>query len=203
MTERGLLIVFSGPSGVGKDTLLTHLLERRPDCTVSVSATTRQPRPGEVEGRDYYFITREKFGELVACGKMLEYAQYSDNFYGTPADEVERKRNQGCHVILEIEVQGAMQVKEHCPDAVFIFLMPPSMEALRQRLEKRGTESPEAVEQRILAAREEIAQADAYDYLIVNNTIDESCAQLDAVITAASCDAKRMMQLLKKENDNA
>lgn len=203
MTERGLLIVFSGPSGVGKDTLLTHLLARRPDCTVSVSATTRQPRPGEMDGRDYYFITREKFGELVACGKMLEYAQYSDNCYGTPADEVEHKRSQGYHVILEIEVQGALQVREHCPDAVFIFLMPPSMEALRQRLEKRGTESPEAIAQRIEAAEQEIAQAAGYDYLIVNHTIEESCAQLDAVITAASCGAKRMMHLLQKENNHA
>jgi len=186
MTKKGLLIVFSGPSGVGKDTVLQQLLRQRGDCAVSVSATTRPPRPGEADGVDYYFISRARFEEMAAGGEMLESASFAGNLYGTPAQLVERLRQQGVHVILEIEVQGALQIRRKCPDAVFVFLMPPSVEALRLRLTSRGTEPVEAVEKRLAVAAREMAMAREYDYVIVNDSVEQSCKELDAVINTAS-----------------
>lgn len=185
MTKKGLLIVFSGPSGVGKDTVLQRFLPGRTDCAVSISATTRAPRPGEVDGRNYYFISRPRFEELVESGRMLEHACFAGNLYGTPAEAVERLRDEGLHVILEIEVQGALQIREKCPDAVFVFLMPPSLEALRARLVNRGTEPVEVMERRLAAAEREMKMAGEYEYVIVNDSVERSSRELGEVIDDA------------------
>jgi len=203
MTERGLLIVLSGPSGVGKDTVLSLLREQRDDCVLSISATTRDPRPGETDGEDYFFITQEEFVRLKNAGDMLECAEYSGNCYATPARAVERLRAAGKHVILEIEVQGALQVREKCADAVLIFMMPPSMEVLRHRLTGRGTEAKDVVEERMRAARSEIARLGEYEYVIVNHCARESCRKLSAVITAAGCSVKRSINKLQEELTDA
>lgn len=149
MNRKGLLLVVSGPSGCGKGTVLSEVFARQPDTYYSVSATTRSPRPGEVDGVQYHFLTKEEFEEKIAAGQMLEYAQYAGNYYGTPAQAVDEKLSQGKNVVLEIEVQGAKQVKLRRPDAVMIFIMPPSMKELRRRLTQRGTEAQEVVERRL------------------------------------------------------
>lgn len=198
MTKQGLLIVFSGPSGVGKDTLLHHLLEKDQRCVLSVSATTRAPRPGEVDGVDYFFISRERFGELVARGEMLEYAQYGDNLYGTPRQPVNEQLASGTNVILEIEVQGAMQIKKQHPDAVFIFVMPPDWQTLCTRLQNRGTETSDVLARRLALARAEIRRAAEYDYVLVNDHIERCVEHFSAVITAAGATARHMKQFIEE-----
>ncbi len=186
MIKRGLLFVVSGPSGVGKDTVLHCLLQKRSDCVLSVSATTRTPRSGEQDGVDYHFLSHEQFQSHINHGEMLEWAEYAGNFYGTPSHWVETHRAAGKHVILEIEVQGALQIKQKCPDGVFVFIMPPSMDTLRQRLLDRNTESLEVVEKRLHTAETEMQLAQQYDYILVNHTVDQCCEQLSAVVSAAS-----------------
>lgn len=203
MAKRGLLIVFSGPSGVGKGTVLQYFFKRNADCIYSISATTRTPRIGEEEGKDYYFITREKFGELAAKGEMLEYAEYNGNYYGTPKAMVEKQRNLGKHVILEIEVKGALEVRKNNPDAVLIFVMPPSWEALRRRLSGRGTDLPDAVEERMRIAGDEIALAREYDYVIVNDSVEGCAGQLRAVISAAACVPANQEDLIREVLEDA
>ena len=141
MSAEGLLVVFSGPSGAGKDTVLKRLMEKEPGIRLSVSATTRAPREGEINGKDYHFISRDRFDALVAEDKMLEYAEYCGNCYGTPSEPIEKWQAEGCDVILEIEVQGGAQIKKKCPDCISIFVLPPSLEVLENRLRRRGTES--------------------------------------------------------------
>ncbi|MDL2234407.1 guanylate kinase [Ruminococcaceae bacterium OttesenSCG-928-L11] len=203
MTEKGSLIVLSGPSGVGKDTVLKLFLERYPDCALSVSATTRAPRPGEIDGTDYFFISRQRFMELVEAGEMLEYAEYNGNCYGTPKAAVEARRTAGQHVILEIEVQGAMALKQRGEQAVFIFLMPPNWQTLRHRLEKRGTEAPEVIGNRLCIARDEIGQAPEYDYIVVNDDLDRCTDQLHAVIAAAGCRTENMSAFIQEVIEDA
>lgn len=166
--RRGLPIVLSGPSGSGKGTVVRNLLAEYPDFALSVSVTTRQPREGEIDGVHYTFISDEKYEEMERDGKLLEHAGYVGHRYGTPADEVERRCAAGINVILEIEVQGALQIREKRPDAVLIFLLPPDPETLEARLRGRGTDSEEAIRGRLAKAREEILCADKYDFLIVN-----------------------------------
>lgn len=173
MSRRGLLVIISGPSGSGKSTLVARLLEIDPDTVVSVSATTREPRPGEIDGKSYYFISKDRFKELVEKGKMLEYAEYIGNFYGTPSEPVEAWLREGKDVILEIEVQGALQVKEKRPEAVSIFVMPSSMDVVRKRLMGRGTEAAEVVEERLRKAREELDFMDKYDYIVRKDELNE------------------------------
>ena len=146
--SKGILMVVSGPSGCGKGTVLAEIV-KSDNIFCSVSATTRSPRPGETDGINYYFLAKDRFEEMIADGGMLEYASYCGNYYGTPQKPVEDMLEKGCHVILEIEVQGAMKIKDKCPDAVFIFILPPSLKELRRRLEKRGTESAEVIEKRL------------------------------------------------------
>lgn len=185
MSERGLLIVFSGPSGVGKGTVRQEIFST-PDhkFEYSVSMTTRAQRPGEVDGKDYFFRSREEFEELIRNGQMLEYAEYVGNYYGTPLTYVNETLDKGIDVFLEIEVQGALQVKEKVPDAVFIFLTPPDLNELQERLVGRGTDSEEVIAQRIERAREEIALMSEYDYAIVNDEVPLAAERVKRVIEA-------------------
>ena len=185
MSERGLLIVFSGPSGVGKGTVRQEIFST-PDhkFEYSVSMTTRAQRPGEVDGKDYFFRSREEFEELIRNGQMLEYAEYVGNYYGTPLTYVNETLDKGIDVFLEIEVQGALQVKKKVPDAVFIFLTPPDLNELQERLVGRGTDSEEVIAQRIERAREEIALMSEYDYALVNDEAPSAAERVKRVIEA-------------------
>ncbi|MGS4715622.1 guanylate kinase [Streptococcus agalactiae] len=185
MSERGLLIVFSGPSGVGKGTVRQEIFST-PDhkFDYSVSMTTRPQRPGEVDGVDYFFRTREEFEALIKEGQMLEYAEYVGNYYGTPLSYVNETLDKGIDVFLEIEVQGALQVKSKVPDGVFIFLTPPDLEELEERLVGRGTDSPEVIAQRIERAKEEIDLMREYDYAVVNDQVSLAAERVKRVIEA-------------------
>lgn len=185
MTERGLLIVFSGPSGVGKGTVRQEIFST-PDhkFEYSVSMTTRQKRPGEVDNVDYFFRTREEFEELIKNGQMLEYAEYVGNYYGTPLTYVNETLDKGIDVFLEIEVQGALQVKKKVPDGVFIFLTPPDLDELKDRLVGRGTDSEEVIRQRIERAKEEIALMREYDYAVVNDEVPLAAERVKRIIEA-------------------
>ena len=185
MTERGLLIVFSGPSGVGKGTVRKEIFESSDNkFEYSVSMTTRPQRPGEVDGVDYFFRTRDEFEELIRQGQMLEYAEYVGNYYGTPLTYVNETLDRGVDVFLEIEVQGALQVKQKVPDGVFIFLTPPDLEELQERLVGRGTDSSEVIAQRIERAKEEIALMREYDYAVVNDQVSLAAERVKRIIEA-------------------
>lgn len=198
MVERGLLVVFSGPSGVGKGTILKEFMKDRQDCMLSISATTRPPRPGERDGVDYYFIDKSRFEEMSAKGAMLEYACYSGNYYGTPRDPVEAQLRRGIHVILEIELVGAIKIKEQYPNAVFVFVMPPSMQELKRRLVSRGTERDEAISLRLEAARTEMKQAMRYDYIIVNQDIADCCRKFEAIVVAEGCAVRHREDFIRE-----
>ena len=187
MNERGKLIVISGPSGAGKSTVVFKAIEGREDVCFSTSVTTRKPRPGEVDGREYFFVEPKRFDEMVANNELLEHAEYVANHYGTPRAYVERKLDEGLNVLLDIEVQGARQIKESMPEAVKIFIIPPTLEELRRRLEGRGTDTARAIEARLIRARQEYEEADFYDYVIVNDDADKAARELAAIITAEHC----------------
>ena len=199
MADRGKLIILSGPSGVGKSTVVAKTMELRDDLCFSVSVTTRPPRPGEVDGKDYFFISSEQFDRMVENNELLEHASYVQNSYGTPRSFVEDRLEEGFNVILDIEVQGARQVSEKVPDAVSVFVLPPSMQVLEQRLYARGTETEQTIAARLTRARQEIQEADFYQYMIVNDIIDNAAAELNAVITAAHCrfNKSRVLELTK------
>lgn len=196
--NKGKLLVLSGPSGAGKGTVVSKLFEMRDDVCFSVSATTRAPRPGEQDGVAYFFVTKERFLEMVANGEMLEHAQFVENYYGTPKGYVEQKMNEGLTVVLDIEIQGAQQVTKAVPEAISVFLMPPSLEELEHRLRGRGTETEEQIQGRLMRAREECAAADFYQYIVVNNTVEEATKELDAIITAAKCSYDDRKNILKE-----
>ena len=179
--NKGRLIVFSAPSGCGKGTMLEEILKDK-RFAVSVSATTRAPREGEKDGVNYHFLTREDFEQRIADGKFIEHAEYCQNLYGTLVSEVDGRLEQGLNVILEIEPQGAMKIREKRPDAVFIFVVPPSINELRRRLKKRGTETDEVIEERVSKAAWEISQAEKYDYVIVNDALEDAVSDFFAVI---------------------
>ena len=179
--NKGLLIVLSGPSGCGKGTMVAELLKRG-DCAVSVSATTRQPREGEIDGTHYYFLSKEEFQQRIDNNGLLEYAEYCGNYYGTPRAEVDRLRAEGKHVILEIEVQGALQVKKRCPEAILVFTVPPTVSELSRRLHKRGTETDEVIEKRIAQFQKELPFVPEYDYVILNDALEDAVADFASVI---------------------
>ena len=181
--SKGRLIVFSAPSGCGNGTMLAEILKDENYC-VSVSATTRSPREGEVDGVNYYFMSKGDFLQRVADSEFLEYAEYCDNYYGTLMSEVDGKLNEGKNVILEIEVQGAQKIREKRPDALMIFILPPSVSELRRRLKKRGTETDEVIEQRVSQAAREIEVASKYDYAIVNDALEDAISDFFAVMRA-------------------
>lgn len=195
--NKGSLIVLTGPSGSGKGTVLQELFSLRSDVAYSVSATTRDPRPGEEEGVQYYFVSEKSFLEMVQKGEMLEHALYCGHYYGTPAAYVRKKLEQGLHVILEIEVQGALKIKEQDIEAEFIFLMPPSMEELKRRLTDRGTEDEKTIRGRLRIAEEELCFMDRYDYIVVNEKSTEAAKAVSAIIEASRYKTNRVLQELE------
>ena len=204
MNNRGLLFVFSGPSGVGKGTIMKNFTARYADENfISVSATTRKPRPGEVNGEHYYFMSEAEFTELAENGGMLEYANFSGNYYGTPKEPVYKTLEDGKNVFLEIEVQGAAKVKKICPEAIFVFVMPPNMQELTRRLVDRNTEDQKAIELRLSNAKREIEQARNYDYIIVNNTIEEAVEELAAIVSSSKCTYGNMKKFIDEVLENA
>jgi len=194
--ERGLLIVLSGPSGVGKGTVRKELFSQ-PDTNYeySVSMTTRKPREGEVDGVDYFFKTREEFEALIESGGLLEHAEFVGNYYGTPLEYVNQTLDAGRDVFLEIEVQGAAQIREKAPDALFIFLAPPSISELQNRLITRGTETEDIIQKRIATAREELEMMSLYDYVVENDEIQKACEKINAIIIAEHCRRERVEKL--------
>lgn len=196
MNEKGKLIVISGPSGAGKSTVVFKAIEGKNNVCFSTSVTTRKPRPGEVDGKEYFFVDLDRFREMVENDELLEHAEYVANSYGTPRSYVEQKLSDGMDVILDIEVQGARQVNEKMPDAVKVFIIPPSMDELKRRLESRGTDTARAIEARLIRARQEYKEADFYDYIIVNDDADKAAGELSAIMTAERCRAAGREQLL-------
>lgn len=185
--DKGKLLVISGPSGAGKSTVIGRLMELRDDVCFSVSVTTRLPRPGEEDGKDYFFVTPQRFKELAEGGFLLENAEYVGNRYGTPRGYVESRILEGKNVVLDIEVQGAAQVQKNCPDAVTVFILPPSGEELERRLRHRNTDSDEKIRERLLQAKRECAEAGKYGYIVVNDDPDKAAKELDSIITAEKC----------------
>ena len=180
--KRGLLIILSGPSGSGKDSVLKEILSERENISLSISCTTRVPRKGEVDGKDYYFVDKEEFLSSAKQGKMLEYACYCENYYGTPVEKVENQLQQGNSVILEIEVQGALQVMHKVPEALTIFLVPPSMEELERRIRGRRTEDESVMRERLSKAEREIKTKDSYKHVVVNNTVEQAAKEIAQII---------------------
>lgn len=195
MTQRGLLIVLSGPSGVGKGTVRKAIFEEEGiDFQYSISATTRQPRIGEVDGEDYFFVSREEFEQKIVNGDMLEYAQYVNNYYGTPKSFIDETLASGRDVFLEIDVQGALQVKSKMPEGIYIFLTPPDLTNLRERLVGRGTDSQEVIEKRVAAARDELKQMINYDYAVENDQVIHAVDRIKAIITAERLRVARVFE---------
>ncbi len=192
-STQGLLVVLSGPSGAGKGTLCKQLLKELPNLRYSVSATTREPRPGEVEGKDYYFVSRAQFDAMIDAGQMLEHAEFCGHYYGTPWHAVEQAITAGTDVILEIEIQGALQIKQRFPQGVFIFILPPSLDELASRIKKRGTESSDVIQQRLNEAVRELEYVSEYDYVVVNDQVELAVEKLTAIIKAEKCREKRSM----------
>ncbi len=182
--KKGLLIVISGASGTGKGTVCKELLARERGVAFSVSATSRAPREGEQDGREYYFRTRAEFEAMIAEGAFLEYADVYGNYYGTPLAPIEARRSAGEDILLEIDTQGALNVMERCPDGTFIFLLPPSLEELRRRITGRGTESEESLARRLAAARDEIRLGRRYRYAVLNDTVEDATARIQTILTA-------------------
>ena len=199
--KKGVLAVISGFSGAGKGTIMKELIKRY-DYFLSVSATTRRPRDGEVDGQDYYFHTRDEFQQMIDNGELVEWAEYVGNFYGTPKKRVEEQLDQGQDVLLEIEMQGGMLVKEQFPDALLIFISPPSAKVLKERLAGRGTESGEEIERRLLRAVEEVKYMKEYDYIIVNDDLEDAINKVNDLIQYdhyKACNSAHLIEKMEHE----
>lgn len=196
--SRGILVVVSGFSGAGKGTVMKRLMEKYDNYALSISVTTRQPRPGEEDGREYFFRTKEEFEKLIAQDALIEYARYVDNYYGTPRFYVEEQLLAGKDVILEIEIQGAMKVKEKNPEAVLVFVTPPTVEELKRRLTDRGTETPEVIAERLARASEEAEGMEQYDYLLLNDVLEECVDELHRIIQSEHARSGRNGEFIAK-----
>ncbi|SMB94579.1 guanylate kinase [Thermanaeromonas toyohensis ToBE] len=192
---QGLLLVISGPSGAGKGTICRALREKMPEVGYSISATTRPPRPGEKDGESYFFLDRERFLQMLKEGAFLEWAEVYGELYGTPRKPVEEALARGQDIILEIDTQGAAQVKRYYPEGVFIFIVPPSYSELEKRIKGRGTESPAAIKDRLAWVKKEMAQLDLYDYVVINDQVEEAVAKIQAIIIAEKCRTKRLKKI--------
>lgn len=194
--EKGTLIVLSGPSGVGKSTVIAEVLHDRPDIHFSVSYTTRSPRVGEADGVNYNFVSREAFEGMIERQELLEYAQYVDNYYGTSLKVIQDHLNVGTDVLLEIDVQGAATVREKCPDAVLIFVIPPSFEELSRRLYGRATDDPDVIAGRLRRAMEEYRKVPSYDYLVINDSVQNATGEILSILTAEGCRVAQRLNIV-------
>ncbi|SFH51299.1 guanylate kinase [Tindallia magadiensis] len=191
MEQNGLLMVISGPSGTGKGTLVKHLLKRNNNIQLSVSATTRDPRPGEVDEVNYFFLTKDDFEKKLENGEFLEHAEVYGNYYGTPKAFVEKQLKKGNNVLLEIDILGAMQIREKFEEAVFLFIIPPSLEELQRRIERRGTETPEQMSKRMNSSLEEIKELKKYDYVILNDEVEKATTLIESIIDSELASVER------------
>ena len=194
-SSRGNLIVISGPSGAGKDTIVNELLKENENIWLSISATSRKPRSGEIDGIHYFFLTKEEFEERIKENDFLEYASYNDNYYGTPKSDIVEKLNNGIDVVLVIEIQGALKVKELIPEAVFIFIMPPSMSELRRRLVDRKTEDKEKILKRFKTAYKEINEITKYNYVVINDQVKDAVDKVKAILLSEKCRVDRIEEV--------
>lgn len=193
--KKGLLIVLSGPSGAGKGTICKALMEKEKDLKLSISATTRQPRSGEIEGKNYFFKSEEEFEKMIENDSFLEWAKVYGHYYGTPKDFVLKNLDEGNDVVLEIDIQGALKIKEKFPEGVFIFILPPSMEELKNRIKKRGTETEEEIIKRFKSAYEELNYVSRYNYVVINDSVEEAVEKIKAIIIAEKCRVDRNKDL--------
>lgn len=203
MNKKGILVVVSGFSGAGKGTVMKELLRQYNNYALSVSVTTRAPRPGEEDGREYFFRTKDEFENLIREDALIEYARYVDNYYGTPRSYVEEKLSEGKDVILEIEIQGAMKVKEKIPEALLVFITPPDMSELKKRLEGRGTETAEVIASRMHRAMEEAEGLESYDYILINDKLEECVERMHEIIQSEHFRMSRNQEFVKKIKEEA
>ena len=196
--DKGQLIVLSGPSGVGKSTVIAELIGQRDNIYFSVSYTTRQPRVGEQDGVNYNFVDRAEFERMIAANELLEYAEYVENYYGTSLKAIEDRLDQGIDVLLDIEVQGAAKVRARCPGALFIFIIPPSFEELSRRLHRRNTDSEDVIAGRLEKAKVEFREIPSYDYLVINDKVSGAVAEIEAILTAAECRVENRRSILTR-----
>ena len=196
--KKGLLIVVSGPSGTGKGTVCGELLDSMPELAYSISATTRAPRAGEVDGKNYYFLTKERFEELISEGGFLEYANVYGNYYGTPLVKIQERLAEGNDILLEIDTQGALEVMKKCPEGLFIFLLPPSLGELERRIRGRGSETEESLKKRLGNAKAEIAIGEKYKYVVVNDTVKKAVARIKSIIVAEHALTEKNKELFEE-----
>ena len=200
--EKGLLIVVSGPSGAGKDTIINEVIKRKNiNAWISISMTSRLPRGNEENGKEYFFVTKEEFEDNIKKGNFLEYAEYNGNYYGTPKHKIDEHLNKGIDVILIIEIQGALQIKELIPEALFIFIMPPSMDELKKRLIARGTDSNEKIISRFKTAYQEINEVTKYNYVVVNDVLENAVEKVSSILISEKCRVDRIEEVFLNNNE--